>query len=89
MGGSQAVMAARTWKSTLLPGFPQDQTNLCARVAIAPFSVANDPTVRAWYPWSILLFRLVLIEATNDRERSVRLTFQAQNNKCNGVRSLI
>ncbi len=47
LGGYSSMDGGETWKSTLLPGYPQDTTSVGLASPLHQFTVATDPTVRA------------------------------------------
>src|SRR5437763_264454 len=47
VGVYSSLDGGETWKSTLLPGYPQDTSSLGTASPLHAFTVATDPTVRA------------------------------------------
>jgi hypothetical protein len=47
LGVFKSFDGGQTWQSTLLPGFPQDESSLGVRTPIKGFQAAADPVVRA------------------------------------------
>lgn len=47
LGLFKSFDGGRTWKSTLLPGFPQDASSFGAASPMKGFSAASDPLVRS------------------------------------------
>ena len=84
MGVFSSLDGGQTWKSTLLPGYPQDQTPTGLASPLHAFSVATDPTVRAGTHGLFYYSGLVFSRGTNAASGVFVSTFQDQNNKGNG-----
>jgi len=84
MGVFSSLDGGQTWKSTLLPGYPQDPTPTGQASPLHAFSVATDPTVRAGTHGLFYYSGLVFNRGTNAASGVFVSTFQDQNNKGNG-----
>src|SRR3954469_20319924 len=85
MGVFSSLDGGQTWNSTLLPGYPQDQTAVGLASPLHAFSVATDPTVRAGTHGLFYYSGLVFNRGNNAPSGVFVSTFQDQNNKGNGT----
>src|SRR5579871_3070443 len=89
LGVYTSLDGGETWKSTLLPGYPQDTS--AAGIASPlhnTYTVATDPTVRAGTHGLFYYSGLVFNRGTNTASAVFVSTFQDQNNKGNGDNAL-
>ena len=73
-----------TWKSTLLPGYPQDTSAIGTSSPLHSFTVATDPTVRAGTHGMFYYSGLAFNRGANSPSGVFVATLQDQNNKGNG-----
>jgi hypothetical protein len=75
----------QTWSSTLVPGYPQDQSPAGVTSPLHGFAVATDPTVRAGTHGLFYYSGLAFARGNNAPSGVFVATFQDQNNKGNGA----
>ena len=85
VGVFTSLDGGQTWSSTLLPGFPQDQSAVGASSPLHGFAVATDPTVRAGTHGLFYYSGLVFARGNNAPSGVFVATLQDQNNKGNGA----
>lgn len=73
-----------TWKSTLLPGYPQDTSSIGTSSPLHSFTVATDPTVRAGTHGMFYYSGLAFNRGANSPSGVFVAMLQDQNNKGNG-----
>ena len=90
LGVYTSLDGGETWKSTLLPGYPQDTSSIgTASPLHNTYTVATDPTVRPGTHGLFYYSGLVFNRATNGASAVFVATFQDQNNKGNGDNALL
>lgn len=90
LGVYTSLDGGETWKSTLLPGYPQDTSSAGTASALHnTYTVATDPTVRAGTHGLFYYSGLVFNRGTNSASAVFVATFQDQNNKGNGDNALL
>ena len=90
LGVFTSMDGGETWKSTLLPGYPQDTSAIgVASPLHSKYTVATDPTVRAGTHGLFYYSGLVFNRGTNGASAVFVATFQDQNNKGNGNGALL
>ncbi|PYX50218.1 MAG: hypothetical protein DMG79_06480, partial [Acidobacteria bacterium] len=89
LGVYTSLDGGETWKSTLLPGYPQDTSKLGTASPLHAFTVATDPTVRAGTHGLFYYSGLVFNRGTGMPSGVFVATFQDQNNKGNGDAALL
>lgn len=73
-----------TWKSTLLPGYPQDTSTVGRNSPLHQFTTATDPTVRSGTHGLFYYSGLAFNRGSNAPSAVFVAVFQDQNNKSNG-----
>lgn len=73
-----------TWKSTLLPGYPQDTSAMGTSSPLHSFTVATDPTVRAGTHGMFYYSGLAFNRGASSPSGVFVAMLQDQNNKGNG-----
>jgi Concanavalin A-like lectin/glucanases superfamily/Bacterial Ig-like domain (group 2) len=73
-----------TWKSTLMPGYPQDQSAVGKSSPLHAYTAATDPTIRAGSHGLFYYSGLVFNRGSNAPSGVFVSVFQDQNNKGNG-----
>jgi hypothetical protein len=73
-----------TWKSTLLPGYPQDNSPVGTSSPLHGYTAATDPTVRAGTHGLFYFSGLAFNRGSNAPSGVFVSVFQDQNNKSNG-----
>ena len=84
LGVYTSLDGGETWKSTLLPGYPQDTSSVGTSSPLHAFTVATDPTVRAGSNGMFYYSGLVFDRGTGMPSGVFVATFQDQDNKGNG-----
>src|SRR3954447_14052378 len=84
LGVFTSLDGGQTWSSTLLPGYPQDQSGVGVSSPLHEFAVATDPTVRAGTHGLFYYSGLVFARGNNAPSGVFVATLQDQNNKGNG-----
>lgn len=85
LGVFTSIDGGQTWSSTLLPGFPQDQSPVGMNSPLHGFAAATDPTVRAGTHGLFYYSGLVFNRGNNAPSGVFVASFQDQNNKGNGA----
>ena len=85
MGVFTSVDGGQTWTSTLVPGYPQDQSTVGTQSPLHGFAVATDPTVRAGTHGLFYVSGLAFDRGSKAPSAVFVSTFQDQNNKGNGA----
>ena len=89
LGVYTSLDGGETWKSTLLPGYPQDTSSVGTASPLHQFTVATDPTVRAGTHGLFYYSGLVFNRATGSTSGVFVATFQDQNNSGNGDAAIL
>jgi len=90
LGVFTSLDGGETWKSTLLPGYPQDTSAIgVASPLHNTYTVATDPTIRAGTHGLFYYSGLVFNRGSNGASAVFVATFQDQNNKGNGNGALL
>jgi hypothetical protein len=89
LGVYTSLDGGETWKSTLLPGYPQDTSSVGTASPLHQFTVATDPTVRAGTHGLFYYSGLVFNRGTGSPSGVFVATFQDQNNKGNGDSAIL
>jgi hypothetical protein len=89
LGVYTSMDGGETWKSTLLPGYPQDTSSVGTASPLHQFTVATDPTVRAGTHGLFYYSGLVFNRGTKSPSGVFVATFQDQNNKGNGDSAIL
>ncbi len=89
LGVYTSLDGGETWKSTLLPGYPQDTSSVGTASPLHQFTVATDPTVRAGTHGLFYYSGLVFNRATGSASGVFVATFQDQNNSGNGDAAIL
>ena len=84
VGVYSSLDGGETWKSTLLPGYPQDQSAVGKASPLHNFTVATDPTVRAGTHGLFYYSGLVFNRGAGTPSGVFVATLQDLNNKGNG-----
>jgi hypothetical protein len=84
LGVYSSMDGGETWKSTLLPGYPQDTSAVGKASPLHAYTVATDPTVRAGTHGLFYYSGLVFNRGTGAASGVFVATFQDLNNKGNG-----
>jgi len=84
LGVFKSTDSGQTWRSTLLPGYPQDQSAAGLASPLKAFAVATDPTVRAGTHGMFYYSGLTFNRGNNAPSAVFVARFQDQNNKGNG-----
>jgi hypothetical protein len=84
LGVFKSTDSGQTWQSTLLPGYPQDQSAAGLASPLKAFAVATDPTVRAGTHGMFYYSGLAFNRGNNATSAVFVARFQDQNNKGNG-----
>ena len=84
LGVYSSLDGGETWKSTLLPGYPQDTSAAGTASPLHSFTVATDPTVRAGTNGLFYYSGLAFNRGTGMPSGVFVATFQDLNNKGNG-----
>jgi hypothetical protein len=84
LGVYSSMDGGETWKSTLLPGYPQDTSAVGKASPLHAYTVATDPTVRAGTHGLFYYSGLVFNRGTGAPSGVFVATFQDLNNKGNG-----
>jgi len=84
LGVYTSLDGGETWKSTLLPGYPQDISSVGTSSPLHSFTVATDPTVRAGTNGMFYYSGLVFDRGTGMPSGVFVASFQDQDNKGNG-----
>jgi hypothetical protein len=74
-----------TWRSTLMPGYPQDQSAVGKASPLHAYTAATDPTIRAGSHGLFYYSGLVFNRGSNAPSGVFVSVFQDQNNKGNGT----
>lgn len=88
LGVFTSLDGGETWRSTLLPGYPQDTSPVGTASPLHNFTVATDPTVRAGTHGIFYYSGLVFNRGSNAPSGVFVATFQDQNNKGNGSNAI-
>ncbi len=89
LGVYTSLDGGETWKSTLLPGYPQDISPVGTSSPLHTFTVATDPTVRAGTNGMFYYSGLVFDRGTGMPSGVFVATFQDQDNKGNGDNAIL
>src|ERR1700722_13145161 len=89
LGVYTSLDGGETWKSTLLPGYPQDTSTIGTSSPLHAYTVATDPTVRAGTNGLFYYSGLVFNRGTGAPSGVFVATFQDQNNKGNGDAAIL
>lgn len=89
LGVYSSLDGGETWKSTLLPGYPQDTSSIGTSSPLHAFTVATDPTVRAGTNGMFYYSGLVFNRGAGAPSGVFVATFQDQNNKGNGNAAIL
>ncbi len=89
LGVFTSIDGGETWKSTLLPGYPQDTSAVGTASPLHQFTVATDPTARAGTHGLFYLSGLVFNRGTHAPSGVFVSVFQDQNNKGNGNAAIL
>ena len=89
MGVFTSMDGGETWKSTLLPGYPQDTSAVGTASPLRQYTVATDPTVRAGTHGLFYMSGLGFNRGTNAPSGVYVAVFQDQNNKGNGDAAIL
>ena len=84
LGVFTSLDGGETWRSTLLPGYPQDTSTVGTTSPLHNFTVATDPTIRAGTHGIFYYSGLVFNRGSNAPSGVFVATFQDQDNKGNG-----
>jgi hypothetical protein len=84
LGVYSSMDGGETWKSTLLPGYPQDTSAVGKASPLHAYTVATDPTVRAGTHGLFYYSGLAFNRGTSSPSGVFVATFQDLNNKGNG-----
>ena len=84
LGVYSSLDGGDTWKSTLLPGYPQDTSTVGKASPLHAYTVATDPTVRAGTNGLFYYSGLVFNRGTGSPSGVFVATLQDLNNKGNG-----
>ena len=84
LGVYTSLDGGETWKSTLLPGYPQDTSTVGTSSPLHSFTVATDPTVRTGTNGMFYYSGLVFDRGSGMPSGVFVATFQDQDNKGNG-----
>ena len=84
LGVYTSMDGGETWKSTLLPGYPQDTSAVGLASPLHAYTVATDPTVRAGTHGLFYYSGLAFNRGSNSPSGVFVATFQDNNNKGNG-----
>ena len=84
LGVFTSLDGGETWRSTLLPGYPQDTSTAGKTSPLHNFTVATDPTIRAGTHGIFYYSGLVFNRGSNAPSGVFVATFQDQDNKGNG-----
>src|SRR5215472_2695718 len=84
LGVFKSTDSGQTWQSSLLPGYPQDQSTIGLASPLKAFAVATDPTVRAGTHGMFYYSGLAFNRGDNAPSAVFVARFQDQNNKGNG-----
>src|SRR5205085_7680299 len=84
LGVFTSLDGGETWRSTLLPGYPQDTSAVGKASPLHSFTVATDPTVRAGTHGLFYYSGLAFNRGSNAPSGVFVATFQDQNDKGNG-----
>jgi len=88
VGVFTSIDGGQSWSSTLVPGYPQDQSAVGVSSPLHGFAVATDPTVRAGTNGLFYYSGLVFDRGNNAPSGVFVATFQDQNNKGNGASAI-
>jgi len=89
LGVYTSLDGGETWKSTLLPGYPQDTSAVGRSSPLHSYTVATDSTVRAGTHGLFYYSGLVFNRGSGAPSGVFVSTFQDQNNKGNGDLALL
>ncbi|HET7891238.1 MAG TPA: PxKF domain-containing protein [Candidatus Sulfotelmatobacter sp.] len=89
LGVYSSLDGGETWKSTLLPGYPQDTSPLGTASPLHAYTVATDPTVRAGTNGMFYYSGLAFNRGTGSPSGVFVATFQDLNNKGNGDSAIL
>ena len=89
LGVYSSLDGGETWKSTLLPGYPQDTSAVGTSSPLHAYTVATDPTVRAGTHGLFYYSGLVFNRAVGSASGVFVATFQDMNNKGNGDNAIL
>jgi hypothetical protein len=89
LGVYSSMDGGETWKSTLLPGYPQDTSAVGMASPLHSYTVATDPTVRAGTNGMFYYSGLVFDRGTGAPSAVFVATFQDLNNKGNGDAAIL
>jgi hypothetical protein len=89
LGVYTSMDGGETWKSTLLPGYPQDTSSVGTSSPLHAFTVATDPTVRAGTNGMFYYSGLAFNRGSQAPSGVFVATFQDQNNKGNGDAAIL
>jgi hypothetical protein len=89
LGVYTSLDGGETWKSTLLPGYPQDTSSVGTSSPLHAYTVATDPTVRAGTNGMFYYSGLVFDRGTPAPSGVFVATFQDQDNKGNGDNAIL
>ena len=89
LGVYSSLDGGETWKSTLLPGYPQDISAVGTKSPLHPYTVATDPTVRAGTNGLFYYSGLAFNRGTGAPSGVFVATFQDLNNKGNGDNAIL
>jgi hypothetical protein len=84
LGVFKSTDSGQTWRSALLPGYPQDQSAAGLASPLKAFAVATDPTVRAGTHGMFYYSGLAFNRGNHAPSAVFVARFQDQNNKGNG-----
>ena len=83
LGVFRSIDGGLTWKSTLLPGYPQDNSAQGSSSPLKAYGVATDPTVRPG-THGLFYYGGLVFNRNNGPTGAFVAVFQDQNNKGNG-----
>jgi hypothetical protein len=89
LGVYSSLDGGDTWKSTLLPGYPQDTSSVGTSSPLHHYTVATDPTVRAGTHGLFYYSGLAFNRGTGGASAVFVATFQDMNNKGNGDNAIL
>jgi hypothetical protein len=89
LGVFTSMDGGETWKSTLLPGYPQDTSAVGTSSPLHQFTVATDPTVRAGTHGLFYVSGLGFNRGSSAPSGVFVAVFQDQNNKGNGNAAIL
>src|SRR5437773_4075361 len=88
LGVFTSMDGGETWRSVLLPGYPQDNSPTGVASPLHNYTVATDPTVRAGTHGLFYYSGLAFNRGSNAPSGVFIATFQEQNNKSSGNKAI-